>query len=409
MMDQTHDVIVIGGGPAGVAAAIELRKSGVSKVLLLERESELGGATRHCSHSPFGMLEFGRPYFGAAYGAKLRREADRHGVEIRTSHSVVKLRSDGALLVSTPQGLQNLTARRLVTATGARETPRSARLVSGDRPVGILTTGALQSYLAFYGKLPFKRPLVVGSELVSFSALLSCITNGIRPVAMLESKERITARKPFSLLASMLGVPIWTNAELFDIQGQGRVQSALVKQHGAPFEVECDGILFTGDFVPEASLLILSGLANSHLDGAPEIDQNGRLSNPIYFAAGNILRPIETGGWAYREGRSVARSVALDLLKSIQQGPRIKVQFEAPVKLVVPAAISPVESRKSTAFGHFQLRMQSQAHGCLKLIVDGQVRWQKSAHWLPERRILVPMPEYLPRAKHIAFEFERLG
>lgn len=127
------DVLVIGGGPSGVAAAIELRRQGAKRVVLLDREPALGGATRHCSHSPFGMLEFGRVYFGAAYGRKLTLEAEKAGVDIRIGHSVVELADNGSVLVASAHGAERIAAQRVIVTTGAREKPRSARLIDLGR------------------------------------------------------------------------------------------------------------------------------------------------------------------------------------------------------------------------------------------------------------------------------------
>lgn len=405
-MSATHDVIVVGGGPSGVAAAVELRRRGVRDVVLLDRETELGGATRHCSHSPFGMREFHRVYLGASYGRRLQQEALAAGVDVRTSHSVVRLGDDGELLVSSPQGVSSLRGRRIVTSTGARETPRSARLVSGDRPLGVLTTGALQSYVAFHGLMPFRRPVIVGSELVSLSALLTCVSHGARPVAMLEANTRATARQPLTWLPTLLGIPFHRSAEIVDIRGRQRVESVTLRHGERLSEIACDGVLFTGRFTPEASLHLLGDLGVAASSGAPLVDQHGRLQNPLYFAAGNVLRAVETGGWAFREGRSVGRAVADDLARPAAVREPVRVQFDAPIKLVVPGLLRSGERLAVEAFRHFQLRMTHEAVGRITLLLDGIPAWRHSGHWLPERRILVPMPSGAPEAGRISFVFE---
>ena len=192
------DVVIVGGGPAGVAAAITLRRAGVAQVVLLDREPALGGATRHCSHSPFGMREFGRVYLGGAYGRRLEHEARAAGVTVLTGHSVTALGDDGTVSVTHAQGGGQIAARRVLLATGARELSRAARMLPGDRPVGVLTTGALQAFVALHGLMPFRRPVIVGSELVSLSAVLTCLSHGARPVALIEPGPQPLARPPLT-------------------------------------------------------------------------------------------------------------------------------------------------------------------------------------------------------------------
>lgn len=398
------DVLVVGGGPSGVAAAIELRRQGTKRVVLLDREPTLGGATRHCSHSPFGMMEFGRVYFGAAYGRKLTREAEKAGIEVRTGHSVVELADDGSLLVASGRGLERLTAQRVVVTTGAREKPRSARLISGDRPIGVVTTGTLQSYLAFHGLLPFRRPLIVGSELVSLSAVLTCLTHGARPVAMIEPRAHALARAPLTWFPTMMGIPFHRGADLVDIIGRSRVEAVTIRRQGAIETLACDGVLLTGQFTPESALFLQSSMGVDQGSAGPAVDQYGRSLNPRYFAAGNVLRAIETGGWAYREGRAIAKAVAEDLQREPDAGAAVPVTFDAPIKLVVPNILRRA-SAPSAAFRHFQLRVLQRVRGRLSLEVDGQMVWQASGTWMPERRVLVPIPPAAPQAQHVHFRF----
>lgn len=402
------DVIVIGGGPAGVAAALELRRQGVEHVMLLDREPQLGGATRHCHHSPFGMREFGRVYFGAAYGQRLAREAQRAEIDVRPGHTVVQLGDDGALAVTSPAGLSTLRARRILLATGARERSRASRLIPGDRPLGIVTTGALQAFVACHGLMPFKRPLIVGSELVSLSAVLTCLTHGARPVAVIEPQPHPLARAPLGLFPAMLNIPLLCDATIADIRGQNRVEQVVVHHHGTHRIFACDGVLFTGQFTPEAALIQQSGMALDRASAGPAIDQHGRTRAPTIFAAGNVLRAIETGGWCFREGRAIATALAEDLHHDPADATPLAITHDDPIKSVTPSLLRPGASGQP-ALDHFQLRFHRRARGCLSLHLDGRPVWQRTAAWYPERRVLVPIPPAALHASQVHFHFREDG
>src|ERR1700748_2342715 len=244
------DVIVSGGGPAAFAAAVALRRRGVGRVMILERDDVAGGVPRHCGHPPFGMREFGRILTGPDYAKRLGALAPAEQVDIRTRTTAVASEPDAHLQIVSPAGRERIAARRVVLATGVRETPRSARLTSGDRPMGVLNTGALQAFVYLRKLVPFRRPLIVGTELVSMSALLTCSAAGIHPVGMVEPSGRPTAFRPFALYPRLRGIPVYYGTEVAAIRGTQRVESVQLRgADGELREVECDGVLFTGRFL----------------------------------------------------------------------------------------------------------------------------------------------------------------
>ncbi|MDR5646537.1 FAD-dependent oxidoreductase [Burkholderia cenocepacia] len=387
------EVLVVGGGPAGIAAAVELRRRGVASVVLLEREPELGGVPRHCGHPPFGMREFGRVYRGPVYAARLAGLAARHGVQIRTGVTVTQLAPGGTVHIADASGPAQLSAARVLLATGVRESPRSARLVSGDRPVGVLNTGALQSFVYQRHLVPFRRPLIVGTELVAISAVLTCLKAGIRPVGMVEAAARPTTRRLFMALPRLCSVPVWYGTRLEEIVGASRVEGARLRgPDGAPRAIDCDGILFTGQFVPESTLVRASHLLLDSGTGGPVVDQHGRCSDPAFFAAGNLLRPVETAGWSFREGRRIGATIAGDLQgrrAGAPTGTTVRVERGDNIKLAMPQRL--VMPIGDAGLGALQVRVTQAVDGVLEVRAGARVLWQQPVSALPERRMLVPL------------------
>jgi thioredoxin reductase len=389
-------VAIVGGGPAGLGAALELRRRGIDGVVVIEREGETGGIPRHCGHPVFGWREFGRILSGPAYAGRLSGAAHAAGVEIRTRCSVVGLRHEGQLDVASPAGLDRLSAERVILATGLREAPRSARLVGGDRPWGVVTTGALQSFVYLERLRPFRRPVIVGTELVSFSAILTARKGGMRPVAMIEEGEGTTARWPSAWMPHLCGIPLRARTRLIEIRGADRVEAVTVETDGKVGSIACDGVVFTGRFLPAAELVRSSHLRWDGGSGGPVIDQFGRCSDAAYFAAGNLLRAVETAGWCHREGRRVGGFVADDLQGRLKRPDRlVELERGRAIKLLVPQHID-ADLREPSAM--LQLRVDRAVSGTLAVTVGGQRLWQRRLETKPERRIIIPLQDLsIPR------------
>lgn len=387
-----YDVVVVGGGPSGLAAARTLRELGVQRVAVIEREPTAGGIPRHCGHPPFGAREFRRVYSGPRYARRLVEWCGSQGVEILTDTTVVAIGDGAQLHLSTPQGERVLRAHRVVLATGTREMSRAGRLIGGDRTRGILSTGALQSLIYLHGMRPFQSPVILGSELVAFSAILTCRKAGIRPRAIIEPNERVTARSFSAGLPALLGIPLLMMHEVDSIVGNGRVEAVNVINRANQTEqcIKADGVVVSGCFTPESTLARMAGVTIDPNTGGPLVDQYGRTSNSSVFATGNALRPVETAGWSWQEGRVVGTAVAMDIAgKLTHDEASIRIHAFDPVRYVVPQILQIPPTR--VGLTHLQLRVCRPVAGELIVSVAGQCLWRQRVKALPERRVLVPM------------------
>ena len=384
-----RDVVILGAGPAGLSAAAELARLGVGKVTVIDREQTAGGIPRHCGHLGFGFREFRRVMTGPQYAATLAETASQ--VEVKLGVTALRLEAGGVLQTMTPTGPETLRGHAVLLAMGARETPRSARLVSGTRPWGVMNTGALQQFIYLHGKRPFERPAIIGTELVAFSSLVTLRHLEIAPVAMVEAGGRITARAPGDWIARLVfGVPVLLDTRLVRILGSEKVEAIEIDRGFGAERLDCDGVVFTGRFRPESALLGGSHLAVDPGTGGPAIDQFWRCSDPAFFAAGNLLRGIETAGQCFREGRAAARAIAAELEGKLPPtGMGVPVQAEGALSYVYPQRIARDEPLDRELL--FLARARKAAKGRLILKADDTVIWTHRISALPERRIAWPV------------------
>ncbi len=382
------DVAIVGGGPSGLATAIQLRKAGVGHVIVLERDTEVGGVPRHCGHPPFGWREFRRVLKGPEYTSRLREAALAEGVDIRTEVSVVRIDSGPMLHVSTSAGTAMIEAARVLLATGARETPRSARLISGTRPLGVLTTGALQSMVYLKSRKPFLRPIIVGTELVSFSALLTCRHAGIRPAAMIEERNRPTAWKPSVWFPRLLGIRLLLNTELVSIEGEDRVSGVSVRfDSGRIEQIPCDGVVFSGRFVAESTLARMGHLKVNPGIGIPVTDQFGRCSDPDYFAAGNMMHPADSSGRCWHEGVRTANHIVRSLSGNLSlTDDAVYVEVNDPIiRYVFPQKLA--FDPQSAGDISLWVKFSAEARGTLHLMRGDRPVVSKRVRTLPEKQV----------------------
>ncbi len=353
---MTPDAIIVGGGPAGLACAIELHRRGVESVLVLERESKAGGIPRHCGHQGFGLRDLRRALSGPAYARRYTELAARAGVRVREEAMVTGWSRDGGLEVTSPDGRETLRAPAIVLATGCRERPRAARLVPGSRPEGVMTTATLQQLVAA-GLEVGTTAIVVGAEHVAFSAVVTLAHAGVRVAGMTTEPPRHQSLALIRVGAALrYRVPLWTNTAVAAVNGRERVEEVELVELGTGRTrlIACDTVVFTGDWIPDHELAVTAGLDLDPGTKGPRIDTGLRTARPGVFAAGNLLHGAEPADVAALSGRHAAAAAARWLAESVWPAQPVPIECAAPLHWVAPNAIS--SALDAPPRGRFALR-----------------------------------------------------
>lgn len=337
-------VAIVGGGPSGLTAAAALAPIVDGEVLVLEREAETGGIPRHSDHLGYGIRDLKRFVSGPAYARRLTDGARDAGARLETEAMVTGWSGERALEITSPRGRRIVEADAVVLATGARERPRPARLIPGDRPDGIYTTGQLQNLVHVHHAAVGSRAVVVGAELVSWSAVLTLREAGCATVAMVSTHPRSESYAAFRIPGrALLRGPVMTRSRVVSIDGKTRVRSVVVENldTGARSTIDCDVVVTTGDWIPDHELARTGGAAMDSGTRGPLVDAGLRTSLPGVFAVGNLLHPVDTADGAALDGRHVAPRVRdwLDARRAVPTG--IRIRTRAPLRWVTPQLVTP--------------------------------------------------------------------
>jgi thioredoxin reductase len=318
-------VLIVGAGPAGLAAAAELARRGVDDVLVIDRDDAAGGLPRFCHHPGFGLEYTRRILSGPGFAARMLRQLGGTSVRIQTGTTLISLDHGPVCEVTGPDfGYGRIAPQAVIVATGIREAGRGNCAVPGVRPpYGVLTTGLLQQLIHRNVQLPphLKRLVVVGTEHVSFSAILTGRRAGLRVVAMVGAEERTQSYAAAGWLVRVLGIPLHLGSEILDITGTSeRIDAVRVRTGRETHDIACDSVLFSAGWIPETAALASGPMMIDEATRGPLIDQAMRTSISGVFAAGNVLRGVETSGYAALEGQRAGAMVALALAGEIGSG-----------------------------------------------------------------------------------------
>lgn len=376
-----YDVVIIGAGPSGLGVAQSLEKNNISNYVVLEREDHAGGIPFHCNHPTFGWLSKGYGLTGPNFINNLLKDIPSNKIRLNTT--VLKIHKNGELDIHSVNGISKIKGKRIVICTGTRERSRAARLISGLRPIGIFTTSALQQFVYINKDMPFKKPIIIGSEHVGFSALWTLRNAGIKPIAMIEPKDRIQTFWPLDYFGMLMGTKLKLNTSLVKINGLSRVESVTIKQNGNERDLPCDSVIFCGDFVAENTIVRESHIKFKNPDVGPLVYKDYKTSDPYVYACGNLIHPADMGDRCYKEGKRLGQIVSKDLKLNGEHALNHayhEVQVNENIYHIFPSLIDNYETSLK-----FRFRVKENNHHTLEVSQNGKITAKHNKNYYMHR------------------------
>ena len=350
MTDQHVDILIIGAGPAGLAAAIAAREAGVESILVLEREKEPGGILRQCIHNGFGLHRFSEELTGPEYA---KRDVDRVrelDIPVRCGTTVLSVSPDRVVTCVSPGfGFSRLSAGAVVLAMGCRERPRGALCTPGSRPAGIYSAGTAQRFVNLEGYMPGRRVVILGSGDIGLIMARRMTLQGAKVLACVEIMPYSSGlNRNIVQCLEDYGIPLYLSHTVTDIHGRERLTGVTVSRvdenrkpvAGSEIRFDCDTLLLSCGLIPENELSQGAGVELSPLTSGPVVSETLETSVPGIFACGNVLHVHDLVDHVSAESFRAGRAAASFVRASAPPAPAYTVKDGPGVRGTVPQKIS---------------------------------------------------------------------
>lgn len=341
-----YDLVVIGGGPGGLAAAIEARNNGVENILVIERDKELGGILQQCIHNGFGLHEFKEELTGPEYAERFIKKLKEKNIEYKLDTMVLEVTPEKIVhAINTVDGYMMIEAKAIVLAMGCRERTRGAISIPGERPTGVFTAGTAQRFINMEGYMVGKKVLILGSGDIGLIMARRMTLEGAEVQAVVELM-------PFSgglarNIAQCLNdynIPLYLSHTVVDIKGKERVEGVTIAKvdenrrpiPGTEIEYECDTLLLSVGLIPENDISRKTGIVIDRRTSGPVVNEMMETSIPGIFACGNVVHVHDLVDFVSAEARKAGKAAAKFVKDEVQNGEYIELKNGFGVTYTVP-------------------------------------------------------------------------
>lgn len=344
-----HSVVIIGGGPAGMAAAVAACDNGVSDVVILDREEELGGILRQCIHSGFGLHKLGEELTGPEYALHYKNMVQKRNIKVYNSTTVLNIDKEKIITATNKNGILKIKARAIVLAMGCRERSRGALNIPGTRPSGIFSAGTAQKLINCDGYSVGKKVVILGSGDIGLIMARRMTLEGAKVEAVCEVMPYSggLTRNIVQCLEDY-NIPLYLSHTIVEIHGQNRLEGvtiAKVDENRNPIEntkryIPCDTLLFSVGLIPENELTKKLGVEIDPITGGAVVDQNRSTSIEGIFACGNVLQVHDLVDFVSDEAEIAGKSAAKYVLNNSNKGNAINTIAGYGIRYVLPQKIN---------------------------------------------------------------------
>jgi len=352
MINQDVDVAVIGGGPAGLAAAVSAKKHGAKRVMILDRNSWLGGILPQCIHDGFGVEETGESMTGPEYAEKYIAMAEQQYIEVMNETMVLQFDRKREIIAVNKNGISKIKAKSIVLAMGCREKTRWHAMIPGDRPSGIFTAGVAQAFINLYNLMPGKNVVILGSGDVGLIMARRLKFEGANVLGVVEILPYASGL-PRNVVQCLddYDIPLFLNHTVTSIEGRNRLEQITIAQvdknmnpiSGTERQIKCDTLLLSLGLIPENELSKNADIEIDEITGGPVVDQNLETTLKGVFACGNCLQVYDIVDMlaldAKKAGKNAAKHTTTQKSKtSVQLVPGKGVRYVVPQKITEAGA-----------------------------------------------------------------------